>query len=81
VHGYGNWCVMNHMKRSPLRSRLPIPGKDVERISLSLGAEDKSALERIASEKRVSIAWVIRDAISMYLALPDNARPSEKPKG
>ena len=59
---------MHHMKRSLLRSRQPIPGKDVERISLSLAAEDKTALEKIATEKRVSIAWVIRDAISEYLA-------------
>lgn len=42
------------------------PGR-VERISLSLASEDKDALEKIADEKKVSIAWVIRDAIAKYL--------------
>ncbi len=51
-----------------LRSRQPVPGEDVERISLSISADDKAALERIAEEKRVSLAWVVRDAVSHYLA-------------
>ncbi len=63
---------MIQMPPRPLRSRQPIPTKNVERISLSLAAEDKAALEQIADEKRVSIAWVIRDAITKYL--------SEQPK-
>lgn len=56
------------MKKRSLRSRQPISTEKVERISLSLAGEDKAALDRIASEKRVSIAWVIRDAISGYLS-------------
>lgn len=63
---------MIQMPPRPLRSRQAIPTQNVERISLSLAAEDKTALEQIANEKRVSIAWVIRDAVTKYL--------SEQPK-
>ncbi len=36
-------------------------------LSISVPKEDKEALERIAEGKRVSLAWVIRDAVLMYL--------------
>lgn len=39
----------------------------VERLSISIPKEDKEALERIATVKRVSLAWVIREAVSLYL--------------
>jgi len=55
------------MKKRSLRSRQSIPTGKVERISLSLAGENKAALESIAFEKRISIAWVIQDAISGYL--------------
>lgn len=55
------------MKNAP-KSRHPVSGSSVERLSISISAEDKIALERIAEEKKVSLAWVIRDAISRYLA-------------
>lgn len=54
------------MNRRP-SSRHPVPGSSVERLSVSVSAEDKAALERIASEKRVSLAWVIREALSQFL--------------
>jgi predicted transcriptional regulator len=50
------------------KSRHPIPGDTVSRLSISLSGEDKEALEGIAEEKRVSLAWVLRDAVSHYLA-------------
>lgn len=56
------------MKRPP-RSRHPVPGDSITRISVSVSTEDKSALERIAEEKKVSLAWVIRDAVSDYLQI------------
>jgi len=56
------------MKNRPPRSRHPVPGESVERLSISISAEDKSGLEQIATEKRVSLAWVIRDAITEYLS-------------
>ncbi len=54
------------MKRSP-RSRHPVPGESVTRISVSISAEDKAALEKIAVEKKVSLAWVFREAVTKYL--------------
>ena len=50
------------------KSRHPIPGATVSRLSISLSGEDKEALEEIAEEKRVSLAWVLRDAVTRYLA-------------
>ena len=55
------------MTKRPLKARQPVAGPDVERITLSIPSEDKSALAKIADEKRVSIAWVIRDAVTRYL--------------
>ncbi len=34
---------------------------------MSISAEDKAALEKIALEKRVSLAWVLRNAVTKYL--------------
>lgn len=61
-----------------LRSRQRVPGQDVERISLSISAGDKAALDRIAEEKRVSLAWVVRDAVSHYLAASEEIQEPRK---
>ncbi|MGD9689150.1 MAG: ribbon-helix-helix protein, CopG family [Phycisphaerales bacterium] len=37
------------------------------RASVSFDREDYAELERLAEEKRVSVAWVVRDAVSRYL--------------
>ena len=65
------------MKKRPPRSRHPVPGESVERLSISIAAEDKAGLERIATDKRVSLAWVIRDAVTRYLAWSAENAPSE----
>ena len=38
------------------------------RRSVSLPADEYAELERIAGETRVSVSWVVRDAVSRYLA-------------
>jgi metal-responsive CopG/Arc/MetJ family transcriptional regulator len=38
------------------------------RRSVSLPADECAELERIAAERRVSVSWVVRDAVSKYLA-------------
>ena len=43
--------------------RQPTERDAVGRLSISVPKGDKEALERIATGKRVSLAWVIRDAI------------------
>lgn len=63
------------MKNRPLKARRPVAGQSVDRITLSIASEDKAALGKIADEKKVSIAWVIRDAVSDYLS--KNAKISE----
>lgn len=60
---------MLHMRRQPpLRSRQPLPSDEVERISVSLIKKDKEAVERIARERRVSIAWVVREAVIEFIS-------------
>jgi predicted transcriptional regulator len=55
------------MKSPAPKSRHPVAGESVERLSISFSAEDKKALEGIAAAKKVSLAWVIRDAVEKYL--------------
>lgn len=38
------------------------------RASISFSASDYADLESIAAAKRVSVAWVVRDAVEQYLA-------------
>lgn len=40
---------------------------DVMRLSVSVDAVDYADLKQIAAEKRVSVAWVVRDAVAAYL--------------
>lgn len=37
------------------------------RTSVTIASEDQHELERIAKQKKVSVAWVIREAIEQYL--------------
>lgn len=67
------------MNKLPPKSRHPVSGETVERLSISISGEDKSGIERIASNKKVSLAWVIRDAIAQYLE--NNPQSPEKKRG
>jgi predicted transcriptional regulator len=70
------------MSQQPLRSRQPAAGGGAaERISLMISAHDRASLDRIADEKRVSLAWVVRDAVTKYLEQPENQASSKKAKG
>ncbi len=70
------------MTQRPLRSRQPVPGGgEAERISLMISAADRASLDRIADEKRVSLAWVVREAVTRFLELPENQDRSEKLQG
>lgn len=62
------------MKSSGPQPRHPVSDEAVERVTVSLAHSDKTKLEQIAEKKRVSLAWVVRDAITEYLA----RHPSEK---
>ena len=41
--------------------------KEIVRASISFPAEDYDKLERLAAEKKVSLAWMVREAVSIYL--------------
>jgi hypothetical protein len=41
--------------------------KDIIRSSISFSRSTYSSLEEIALRKRVSLAWVVRDAVESYL--------------
>ncbi len=41
--------------------------KATVRTSVSLPREHYNILESLAEEKRVSVAWVVRDAVSHYI--------------
>lgn len=63
-----NDALWRSMANRSILARRPHDGESVDRITLSLSSEDKAALSKIADQKRVSIAWVIRDAITRYLS-------------
>ncbi|MCY4059256.1 MAG: ribbon-helix-helix domain-containing protein, partial [Gammaproteobacteria bacterium] len=62
-------------------------GRDpaVRRVSVSFDAADYEELRRIAAEKRVSLAWVVRDAVAAYIfrrgplfRQPPHSRPARR---
>ena len=49
------------------------------RTTVSIPVADYEQLERIAIEKKVSVAWVVRDAIERYLRdVADKSQGREK---
>ena len=47
--------------------REPARRETVRRVSVSFDAADYEELQKIAAEKRVSLAWVVRDAVAAYI--------------
>jgi hypothetical protein len=52
-------------KRQLKRSARP---KNAVRASISFSREQYSEIERMAASKKVSVAWVVREAIDRYFA-------------
>lgn len=57
----------------------PKPKTKTVRTTVSFPTEDYAVLEQLAKEKRVSVSWVVRDAVEGYLRsqwplLRENAR-------
>jgi predicted transcriptional regulator len=46
------------------------------RTSISFAPDLYDALEKIANAKKVSLAWVVRDAVDQYIA--EKTRPKRK---
>lgn len=51
--------------------------KETVRASISFNSEDYEELERLAAEKKVSLAWVVREAVSLYIQ--DDTQESQPP--
>jgi|GEM_PF-1071367 len=61
------------------------PRDAVRRVSVSFDAADYEELRKIAAEKRVSLAWVVRDAVAAYIfrrgplfRQPPHSRPARR---
>ena len=48
-------------------ARQHAPAKDGTRASVTFPADLYAELERIAEENKVSVAWVVRDAVEKYV--------------
>jgi metal-responsive CopG/Arc/MetJ family transcriptional regulator len=60
------WCKVVHLENSPMAQRRIGHEKSV-RASVSFSDSQYEELQRIADEKRVSLAWIVRDAIERYI--------------
>lgn len=59
------WCKVVHNIVMPQR---PISDSEqTVRLSISISKDTYLELENISSEKKVSIAWVVRESIEKYL--------------
>jgi len=53
------------------RRQRPVAGNrriETRRLSISVPPEHHAELQRLARQKRVSLAWVVRDALEKYIA-------------
>jgi hypothetical protein len=54
--------------------------KGKRRVTSMLDKSDIAALEAIAQDRHVSLAWVIRDAVREYLAIDSLNEQHSKPR-
>jgi hypothetical protein len=64
------WCNHTQVKAPYMAAttKNPSSSKDGTRASVTFPAELYAELERIAEQKKVSVAWVVRDAAEKYVA-------------
>jgi Ribbon-helix-helix protein, copG family len=75
VHRYGElWCYTSsergcQVTRGAKRKEksMPVEGSSV-RATISFPSDMYQTLEEIARQKKVSLAWVVREAVEQYLA-------------
>lgn len=46
-----------------------------DRLTITLDAEDRAKLARVADRRDRSLAWLVRDAIKQYLAANSGKNP------
>ena len=60
--------VMQYDARMQQRSTPKAPKPSGTRITITLPPDDYGHVLQLAKQKRVSASWVVRDAVSRYLA-------------
>jgi hypothetical protein len=65
------WCKL--AERAMKDSEGSAAGRRKVRASMSLPQDLYEEIERVARIKKVSIAWVVRDAVEKYLASEESA--------
>ena len=50
------------------------------RTTVSIPKSDYGEIERIARDKRVSVAWVVREAVAEYLAESEDDKSKPAPR-
>lgn len=69
------WCKVVKLLEVPMKKRsqresIRIQSKGAVRASISFPPDLYETLEQIAKQKKVSLAWVVRDASERYVADP-----------
>jgi hypothetical protein len=67
------WCIVVHQGEGwimTVKKRAKGKGKDsaMPRMSVSFPPEIYKTLENLATKKKVSLGWVVRDAVEKYVA-------------
>jgi len=73
------WGVSTMRKSKLLGKTTKAPSDASIRASISFPPGLYTALEQLAVKKKVSVAWVVRDATERYLA--DESEPQRRKKG
>ena len=71
LHRYGDTrCQLNGspQKAKRVAAKKNAPSRARVRVTIGFSPDTYGTLERIARDKKVSLAWVVRDAMDMYLA-------------
>ncbi len=59
-------CIIVMQSGEMANRSIEINNKDVKRVTVSFTQELYNYLEQIAQDKKVSLAWVVRDAVEVY---------------
>lgn len=60
--------AVNEVLDMPAKNRSEAKAETMPRASVSFPPEIYKALESVAAQKKVSLAWVVREAVERYLA-------------